>query len=150
MHLLYQHIKITETVHNTLIKKVTKIKKMITKSNKIIMITEPKTIHFDLNNEIDNNIKTKIYFILKPNEFLAEHTIKMELDELLFKIILKTTINIDFKLTTPYDSNEPELYNGLKEKLENLKGLKMLPSNGLKIELSQYKHGKDITEDKKQ
>ena len=40
--------------------------------NKLVIITEPKTIHFDSNVETNNNLKHKINHIIKCNEFLTE------------------------------------------------------------------------------
>ena len=41
-----------------------------------IIITEPKTIHFDLSKDVGKNLKYEIDAIIKDNNFLAEHTIK--------------------------------------------------------------------------
>ena len=48
------------------------------------MITEQKTIHFDLSNEI-NNLKCEIDFIIKHNEIFSKNTIKTEIAQLLTK-----------------------------------------------------------------
>ena len=56
-----------------------------TRDNKIVITTEPKTIHFDLSKNADNNLKHKIDFIINHQELLAEHTIKMEIRLLLSK-----------------------------------------------------------------
>ena len=56
---------------------------VIINDNKLVIITEPKTIHFDLPKDVGNNLKHKIYFIIKCNAFLAEHTIKNETGQLL-------------------------------------------------------------------
>ena len=48
------------------------------------MITEQKTIHFDLSNEI-NNLKREIDFIIKHNEILPKNTIKTEIAQFLTK-----------------------------------------------------------------
>ena len=45
----------------------------IIKKNKLVIIAEPKTIHFDFPNKFDNNLKHKIDFIIKHNECLAGH-----------------------------------------------------------------------------
>ena len=42
--------------------------------NKRVVTTEPKTIHFDLSKDVDNNLKHEINSIIKHNEILAEHT----------------------------------------------------------------------------
>ena len=42
--------------------------------NKLVITTEPKTIHFDLSKNVDNNLKYQIHFIMKYNDLLAEHT----------------------------------------------------------------------------
>ena len=41
--------------------------------NKLLMITEPKTIHFKKN---DKNLKYESAYIIKHLELLAQHTIK--------------------------------------------------------------------------
>ena len=41
-----------------------------------IIITKPKTIHFDLSKDVGKNLKYEIDAIIKDNNFLAEHTIK--------------------------------------------------------------------------
>ena len=53
--------------------------------NKLVITTEPKTFHFDLTNDIDNNLRHEIYFIINHNEILPEHTIKNEINQLLSK-----------------------------------------------------------------
>ena len=47
--------------------------------NKLVTITEPKTICFDLSKDVYNNLK------YKHNELLAEHTTKNEISQLLSK-----------------------------------------------------------------
>ena len=47
--------------------------------NKLVTITEPKAICFDLSKDVDNNLK------YKHNELLAEHTTKNEISQLLSK-----------------------------------------------------------------
>ena len=47
--------------------------------NKLVIITEAKTFHFDLAKDVGKNLKHKINSIIKQNEFLAEHTIKSEI-----------------------------------------------------------------------
>ena len=44
--------------------------------DKLVIITEPKTIRFSLSKDVDNNLKYEVYFIIKDDEFLAEDTIK--------------------------------------------------------------------------
>ena len=53
--------------------------------NKLIIITEPKTIHFNLPKVISNNLKYEIDFIIRDNELLTEHKIKNKISRLLFK-----------------------------------------------------------------
>ena len=50
--------------------------KPIIKDNKLVIIAKPKTIHFYLSKDVDKNIKKNIDFIIKHNEFLAEHVIE--------------------------------------------------------------------------
>ena len=47
---------------------------------KLITTTEPKTFYFDLPKNAGINLKHEIYSIIKHNEDLADHTIKMRLD----------------------------------------------------------------------
>ena len=53
------------------------------KCNKIVIITEPKTIRFNLTKKTDNSLKHEIDFTIKHSEFLSEHTIKSEISLLL-------------------------------------------------------------------
>ena len=41
------------------------------KGNKIVIITKPTIIHFDIPKDVDKNIKDNTDFIVKHNEFLA-------------------------------------------------------------------------------
>ena len=52
--------------------------------NKLV-ITEIKTFHFDfdLSKSVGKNLKLKIEFITKKNEFLVKHKIKNKIDQLL-------------------------------------------------------------------
>ena len=47
--------------------------------SKLVITTEPKTIHFDLPKDVDKNLKYEIDFIIKHNELLAEHSIKSKI-----------------------------------------------------------------------
>ena len=53
--------------------------------NKLVIIAEPKTFHFDLPKDVDKNLEHEIDFIIKHNEFLAEKTIENEINQLLSK-----------------------------------------------------------------
>ena len=55
------------------------------KDNKLVIITEPKAIHFDLPIDANNNLKQEKDVIIKHNELLAEHTIKNEVCQLMYK-----------------------------------------------------------------
>ena len=48
------------------------------KDNKTAIITGPKTFHFDLPEDVDNNLKYEIDFFITHNEFLVEQIIKNE------------------------------------------------------------------------
>ena len=48
---------------------------MIIKDNKFMIIMEQKTVYFDLPRDVGNNLKYKIDFSTKHNEFLAGRTI---------------------------------------------------------------------------
>ena len=54
----------------------------LVKDNKLVIITKFKTFYFVLHKDVDNNIKNRINFIVKHNEFLAENTIKIEISQL--------------------------------------------------------------------
>ena len=43
------------------------------------------TIYFDLPKDVCNNLKHEIVFIIKHNNFLAEHATKKEISQVLFK-----------------------------------------------------------------
>ena len=51
----------------------------ITEENKLVIITEPKTISFDFLKKFDNNLKHKIDYITKQDEYLVENAIKITL-----------------------------------------------------------------------
>ena len=40
---------------------------VIINDNKIVITTRPKTFHFDLSKDVDNNLQLKIDFIIKHN-----------------------------------------------------------------------------------
>ena len=48
--------------------------------NKVVTITEPKAIHFNLSKNAVNNLKHEIDLFIKRKELLAEHTTKKGLD----------------------------------------------------------------------
>ena len=52
----------------------------IIKRNKLVIITEPKTIQV-----VNSNLKYEIDYIIRHNGFLAKHTIKNEIGQLLSK-----------------------------------------------------------------
>ena len=58
---------------------------VIINDNKLVITTEPKTVHFDLSKKIDSSLKHGIDFTIKHNEFLAEDTMKKEIGQLLSK-----------------------------------------------------------------
>ena len=45
----------------------------------LLIITEPKTISFDLPQDVVNNLKQEADYITNKNEFLAQYTIKNEI-----------------------------------------------------------------------
>ena len=47
--------------------------------NKLSIITEPKTIYFDLPEDAVTNLMKETDYMIKQNECLAEHTMKSEL-----------------------------------------------------------------------
>ena len=77
---LHQHNKITKTLYNFIM-----IMGVHSKNNKLVIITEPKSFHFDLPKDGGKSLKHETDSTIKHNEFLAEHTIKSEISRLLFK-----------------------------------------------------------------
>ena len=58
--------------------------------NKLVIITEPKTIHFDSNVETNNNLKHKINHIIKCNELFNRKKQQQRLDDYCSNIIMET------------------------------------------------------------
>ena len=54
-------------------------------SNRLVITIEPITIHSDLPKDVEKILKYETDSIVKHNDFLAEHTIKNEINRLLFK-----------------------------------------------------------------
>ena len=48
-------------------------------NNKLVIMKNPKTFHFNLPKGLDNNSMHEIVFIVTHNELLAKHTMKNEL-----------------------------------------------------------------------
>ena len=53
--------------------------------NKLVIITESKTICFDLSKYVGKNLKDEIDFTIKHNEILTQHKIKNKISPLLFR-----------------------------------------------------------------
>ena len=53
--------------------------------NKLVIITEPKTFHFEWPKNVGFNLKHVICSLIKHNAFLAKHTIKNKIKQLFFK-----------------------------------------------------------------
>ena len=53
----------------------------------MIVIRDPRIFYFDFDcpKDVDENLKHKIEFTIKSNEFLAENKIKNEIEQLLSK-----------------------------------------------------------------
>ena len=53
----------------------------------MIVIRHPKTFYFDFDwpKDVDENLKHKIEFIIKSNEYLAKNKIKNKIEQLLSK-----------------------------------------------------------------
>ena len=58
---------------------------VVIKENKLVIIREPKSNHFDFLKDVNTNLMHEINFIIKDNKFLAEHTTKNEGSQLLSK-----------------------------------------------------------------
>ena len=67
LYFLYQHSKITKKSLQQFNQVI-----IITKE-KMIVIRDPKTFHFDWSKDVDENLKHKIEFIIKSSESLAEN-----------------------------------------------------------------------------
>ena len=52
---------------------------------KLLIPTKPKNFDFNLPKNTGINLKNTIYSIIKHNELLAEHTIKNEVKQFLYK-----------------------------------------------------------------
>ena len=61
--------------------------------NKLVKIAEPKTFLFDLPNDVDIHLKHEIYFIIKLNGLLPDHTMKNEIRQLLSKYTHRSDIH---------------------------------------------------------
>ena len=53
----------------------------------MIVIRDPKTFYFDFDwpKDVDENLKHKIEFIIKSNEYLAKNKIKNKIEQILSK-----------------------------------------------------------------
>ena len=60
------------------------------RDNKVVITTEPEIIHFYLSKIIGKNLLHEINFVIKQNEFLADHTIKNKIRQLWSKISMET------------------------------------------------------------
>ena len=58
--------------------------------NKPVTTIEPKNVHFDLPQDVDNNLKHETDSIIKQNEFSAGHKIKNEIDNYCSNISMET------------------------------------------------------------
>ena len=56
---------------------------------RLVIIAEPKTIHFDLPKDVGDNLKHEIDFIIKHNKLLTERTYNKKISRLLFKISME-------------------------------------------------------------
>ena len=79
---------------------------MTIKDNKLLITTDPKTIYFDLPENIDNYIKHEINFISKHSWFLVVHTRKMKLVYYCPKI----SMEMIFMNTENSKTNEPHKF----------------------------------------
>ena len=68
MYLLYQYNKINKNKMTfRLFNQVTIIIRVHIEDNKLVIITETKTVYSDLSEDVDNNLKYEIDFIIKDN-----------------------------------------------------------------------------------
>ena len=58
---------------------------IIIKNNELVIIAKPKPFYFDSPKNVGNNLKLEINFIIKQKFFLALHTIKSKVGQLLSK-----------------------------------------------------------------
>ena len=62
-----------------------KITKIFFDGKKVVIMTSPKLIRFDISTEVNKSLEHEIRFITNRNESLAECAIKNEISQLLFK-----------------------------------------------------------------
>ena len=60
--------------------------------NKLLVTTESKNFYFDLYKDVNNNLKHKMYYVIKHSEHLADHTIKNKIRQFCPNISIKTTL----------------------------------------------------------
>ena len=70
--------------------------------NNLVIITELKTIQFDLPKNVGNNLKYETDSIIKYNEILPEHKIKNGISQLLFKYKHRKDIHEPYKSSKPH------------------------------------------------
>ena len=76
---MYQHDIITKTLYNNSINSIIIMIVVYIDNNKLLIITVPKTIRFNLAKKMNNSLKQEIDFVIKRNGFLAEERIKTRL-----------------------------------------------------------------------
>ena len=57
---------------------------MYTDDNKLVKMTEPKSISFNVTKKADNSLMHEVNHIIKHNGFLTENRTKNEIEQLLF------------------------------------------------------------------
>lgn len=75
-------------------------------NNKLLIITVPKTIRFNLAKKMNNSLKQEIDFVIKRNGFLAEERIKTRLSNYCLDIRAETI----FMNTENSETSEPHKF----------------------------------------
>ena len=87
---MYQHDIITKTLYNNSINSIIIMIVVYIDNNKLLIITVPKTIRFNLAKKMNNSLKQEIDFVIKRNGFLAEERIKTRLSNYCLDIRAET------------------------------------------------------------
>ena len=71
---------------------------MYTDDNKLVKMTEPKSISFNFTKKADNSLMHEVNHIIKHNGFLTENRKKNEIEQLLFTYKHESEKNNSLKL----------------------------------------------------
>ena len=98
--------------------------------NQLVITAEPKTIHFDLSKDVDNNLKHETDFIIEHNEILSEQLLlkyryRNDINEQ-HKFVLKLSQRLDFKSSNKHvDLQNLSIYDIWKSVIKQYKNKKL-------------------------